>query len=81
MMKYKPDGITFLANIEEDSRIKFYNVLCLKANEIYNLKLSKFIIKVKETNEMAYCLYSNEKNKEIIVNTFKTLIPKLKKYD
>jgi hypothetical protein len=79
IMSKMPDAITFMANIEEDSRIKFYNTLCKKAEEKYGLKLSKFITKTKDTNFMAYCLYMDDKNKDIITNTFAKIIPQLKK--
>ena len=80
ILKQNPDGITFLANAEEDSRIKFYNTLCKKAQEIYGLKLSKFLTHTKEGNAVAYCLYTDEKNGEFIASTFKNLIPTMKKF-
>ena len=79
ILSKRPDGITFIADVNEDSRIKFYNTLCKKAEEKYGLKLSKFITKTKEGNAMAYCLYNDDRNRDFITKTFGELVPKMKK--
>jgi len=68
-----PDSIIFHANIDEDSRVKFYNSLMEKAVSEYGFRLHKFPFSSGEKKLLAYILYRNPEDLERLKKSAKEI--------